>query len=45
MAVTNGIDAAGGSISTITFQSAGQGATLIWDGSNWLIMNSGGVVA
>lgn len=45
MTVTNGIDAGGAAINTITYTSAGQGSTLTWDGTNWLILNAGGVVA
>lgn len=45
MTVTNGLDANGAAITTITYTSAGQGSTLTWDGTNWLILNAGGVVA
>jgi hypothetical protein len=43
--ITTGLDANGNAMSTITFTSAGQGAMLTWDGTRWLILNSGAVVA
>ena len=47
MTITNGIDATGTAISTLTFDSTGVSAFLIWDAttSNWFIANTGAIVA
>jgi hypothetical protein len=45
MTITSGIDGNGAVMTTITYTSAGGGSTLTWDGTHWLILNSGGVVA
>jgi len=45
MAITSGVDANGNPIATITYTSEGQGSTLTWNGTDWYILNAGGVVA
>jgi autotransporter adhesin len=44
MSVTNGVEAGGGAMTSISYEFPGQGSMLVWTGSAWMILNSGGRV-
>lgn len=41
LTVTTGFEPGGGVLSTLTFANRGQGATLVWVGTGWMILNGG----
>lgn len=41
LTVTTGFEPGGGVLSTLTFANRGQGVTLVWVGTGWMILNGG----